>query len=92
VLFSHVSTHLMLSCNHCFPPFIIFSHSPSRKMGRNFTQFFQVLLQKAHTAQHFHEHSSLYMYTTYSSVDTITAPTETNAGEGELIYSSGRVS
>jgi len=44
VLFSHVSTHLMLSCNCCFPSFIILSHSPSRKMDRDFTQFFQVLL------------------------------------------------
>jgi len=31
------------------------------------------------------------MYTTYSFVDTIIAPTETNAREGEFLYSSGRV-
>jgi len=31
------------------------------------------------------------MYTTYSSVDTITAPNETSAGEGEFLHSSGRV-
>jgi hypothetical protein len=30
------------------------------------------------------------MYTTHSFVDTITAPTETNAGEGEFLYISGR--
>jgi hypothetical protein len=90
VLFSHISACLMLSCNRCFPAFIIFSHSPSRKMGRDFIQFFRYCYKKPRQHSIF-TNTVLYTCIQHTALLTPLQHPMKQVRGGEFLHSSGRV-